>query len=100
MKKIITLLAITTGFAVMAPTASEARDHHDHGGFAPSFSHRCSACGTSVYRQQVIVGHDRHGHPVYGWRTVSHSCRPAHHSHGRHFGSPGFQMNWGGHGRH
>ncbi|WP_395739886.1 hypothetical protein [Prosthecobacter sp.] len=105
MKKIITLLAIMTGFAVVAPTASEARDHHDHGGSFTSFSHRCGACGTSVYRQRVIIGRDRHGHLVYGWRTVSHNCRPAHHhdhghSSGGRFGFPGFGMNSGGHGRH
>jgi hypothetical protein len=30
----------------------------------------------------VVVGRDRHGCPQYGYRTVSHSCRSSHSSHG------------------
>lgn len=95
MKKLITLLAIGAGFAVMAPTSSQARDGH---GGSSSFSHRCGSCGSSVYRQQVITGYDRHGHPVYGWRTASHSCRTSYEGHGGSHGGGHSSGHGGGHG--
>lgn len=102
MKKIITLLAIVSGFAVMAPAASQAHDSrspHSHGSSSRSFSHRCNSCGTGVFRERAVVGRDRHGCAIYGWRTVGHNCRPAHrhdhgHSHGRG-GRPSLHIDLG-----
>jgi hypothetical protein len=109
MKKIIALLALGIGFSVMTPVASQARDHHEN---SSTFSHRCGACGSSVYRQRVITGHDRHGHPSYAWRALSHNCRPAHGGHGGNYGQhggshgrghsnpPDFHMGFGARGHH
>ncbi|MGV3664398.1 MAG: hypothetical protein ACO1TE_29770 [Prosthecobacter sp.] len=99
MKKIITLLAVATGFAVMAPAASQAHDSrspHSHGSSSSrSFSHSCRTCGTGVYRERAIVGRARDGCAIYGWRTVAHSCRPSFgHGHGRsHGGRPGAHIS-------
>lgn len=108
MKKIITLLAVATGFAVMAPAASQAHDSrspHSHGGSSRSFAHSCNSCRTPVYRERAVVGRDRHGCAIYGWRTVAHSCRPAPsrghgHSHGgsrpgAHISLPGVHIDLG-----
>lgn len=91
MKKIFTLLAIATSFAVMAPASSQARDRghdHDHDRYSTSrsFSHSCRVCGRPVFRERVYVGRDRHGHPMFDWRVASHD-----HSRGRgpSFGFPG-----------
>lgn len=103
--KLITLLAVVAGFAVLTPATSQARDYH--GSSNRSYSHNCGSCRTPIYRQRVVVGHDRHGCPVYGYRTVSHSCRSSygHSSHGHsshgHSGSrggislPGFFFGFG-----
>ncbi|HEY1050084.1 MAG TPA: hypothetical protein VGE39_10030 [Prosthecobacter sp.] len=74
MKKIFTLLAMATSFAVMAPSASQARDdhHHRHGPSGRSFWHNCSVCGGPLYRERVYVGRDRHGHPIFDYRTAPH----------------------------
>ncbi|MDZ4405540.1 hypothetical protein [Prosthecobacter sp.] len=104
MKKIITLLAVVAGFAVLTPATSQARD--GHGSYSRSYSHTCGSCRTPVYRERVCTGHDRHGHPVYGYRTASHSCRPSYghgsHGHGSSHGSsrgrfslPGFLFGFG-----
>lgn len=88
MKKIITLLAATASLAVFAPSSSHAFDGHRHGP-APSrsFANNCNSCGTSVYRERVVVGYDRHRHPIFGYRIVSHNCRPVSHHHGSSFGN-------------
>lgn len=104
MKKIITLLAVATGFAVMAPAASQAHDsrgQHSHGGSSRSFSHNCNTCRTPVYRERAVVGRDRHGCAIYGWRTVAHNCRPAHNHGGRpgaHISLPGVHIDLGRNG--
>lgn len=82
MKKILTLLAIVTGFAVMAPADTQARDYRSS--YGRSFSHSCRTCGTGVYRERVIVGRDRYGRPISSWRTVGHHCRPQY----RHYNHP------------
>ncbi len=104
MKKLITLLAVSVGLAVLAPAKSQAFDGHNS---SRSFSNHCSSCGTAVYRERAVIGHDRHGHPIFGYRIVSHNCRPAGHSHGhghgshtRHSSGPGFHFNFGGHSGH
>jgi hypothetical protein len=110
MKKLLTLLAVTASLAVFVPTTSQARDSHGHS--SRSFSHSCNSCGTSVYRERAVTGYDRHGHAVYGYRTVGHSCRSnsghgrghssgqsSHHNSGRsgHISGPGFHLDLGGH---
>ncbi len=101
MKKLITLLAVTAGLAVFAPSSSQAFDGHGHSS-SRSFSNNCGSCGTAVYRERVVTGYDRHRHPIYGYRIVSHSCRPRHsshhHGHSSSFGpsrSSGFHFNLG-----
>lgn len=98
MKKIFTLLTVAAGLVVMAPTASQARDHdhdHRHPGSSRSFWHNCSVCGAPLYRERVYVGRDRFGHPRYDWRTVPHQHvfrrghDHDHHNHGSSRG-PGF----------
>ncbi len=100
MKKLITLLAVTASLAVFAPASSQAYDGHSS---SRSFANRCGSCGTSVYRERVVTGRDCHGHPIFGYRTVSHNCRPSysghHHGHGRNAGPSrpsGFHFNLGG----
>lgn len=111
MKKLITFLALTASLAILASATSQAFDGH---GSSRSFSNNCGSCGTPVYRERAITGYDRHGHPVYGYRIVSHSCRPSYgygsshnSSHGSNLGSngghislPGFHFDFGGRGRH
>lgn len=112
MKKLITLLAVTASFAVLAPASVQARDSHGHS--SRSVSHNCGSCGSPVYRERVITGYDRCGEPVYGYRTVGHSCRSSsghggghgsghgssHGSSGGHISLPGFHFDFGGRGRH
>ncbi|MFO1486383.1 MAG: hypothetical protein U1F71_23675 [Verrucomicrobiaceae bacterium] len=114
MKKLVTFLAAVASFAVLTPTASQARDFH--GSSSRSFSHNCGSCRTPVYRERAVTGYDRHGHPVYGYRTIGHSCRPSYgsghghgghssghgsnHGSGGHFSLPGFHFDFGGRGRH
>lgn len=92
MKKLLTLLAIVTGLAVMAPADSQARDHRSYG---RSYWHNCGACNTPLYRERTVIGRDRFGRPVLGWRTVGHNCRPPHrhhqhrHHHHHHHGRGG-----------
>ena len=45
MKKLITLLAVTASFAVLAPATAQAFDGH---GSSRSFSNNCGSCGTPV----------------------------------------------------
>lgn len=97
MKKLFTLIAVTASLAVFAPASSQAFDCHSSN---RSFAHNCGSCGTSVYRERVITGFDRHHHPIFGYRIVSHNCRPsfAGHGHGHGFNAvpsraPGFQFN-------
>ncbi|MHB1080312.1 MAG: hypothetical protein ACYC67_12970 [Prosthecobacter sp.] len=100
MKKIIALLAVTASLAVLAPASSQAFDGHHS---SRSFTNNCGSCGTAVYRERVITGYDRHGHPIFGYRIVSHNCRPVSHRHGSNFGpsrGPGFHFNFGGHSSH
>ncbi len=79
MKKIFTLLAIATGFAVMAPADTQARDsrhdHHDRYSSSRSFSHNCRVCSRPVFRERVYVGRDRRGNPIFDWRLASHDHR-------------------------
>lgn len=86
MKKIITLLlALGLGVSVVAPVTAEARDHRHF--YRQSYSHRCNYCGGGIYRQQVFVGYNRYGSPVYSWRTAPHVHRshPGRgHGHQRH----------------
>ncbi|MGV3664400.1 MAG: hypothetical protein ACO1TE_29780 [Prosthecobacter sp.] len=81
MKKLFTLLAIVTGFAVMAPADSQARDYRSYG---RSYWHNCGNCNTPLYRERVVVGRDRYGRPITSWRTVGHNCRPQHRHHHKH----------------
>jgi len=104
MKKIITLLAVTASFAVLAPASSQAFDGHHS---SRSFANNCGSCGTAVYRERVITGYDRHHHPIFGYRIVSHNCRPVgrshnygHGSNGSFFRAPRFHFNFGGHSSH
>jgi hypothetical protein len=102
MKKLFTLIAVTASLAVFAPASSQAFDCHHS---SRSFANNCGSCGTAVYRERVIVGHDRHGHPIFGYRIVSHNCRPVGHSHGHGSNAgpsrgPGFHFNFGGHSSH
>lgn len=107
MKKLFFLIAVTTAFTVLTPTMSQARDNHHSA--ARSVSHSCRFCGSAVYRERAITGYDRHGHPVYGYRTLSHHCRSdgrrsnsrGHGSgQGGHISTPGFHMDFGGRERH
>ncbi len=91
MKKFITLLlALGLGISVMAPVTSEARDHRRYSRQAV-YSHSCGYCGGPMYRQQIVVGYSRYGHPMYSWRPVSHIHRSGYgrghhrgHDHHRH----------------
>jgi len=102
MKKLITLLAVTTGLAVFAPASSQAFDGHGHGSSSSrSFAHNCSSCGTAVYRERVVTGYDRHHHPIFGYRLVSHNCRPvSHHHHHGISAAPRFPFSFGSHSSH
>ena len=98
MKKILIILAASATFGVLAPATSQAFDGH---GSSRSFVNHCSSCGTPVYRERAIVGHDRHGHPIFGYRTISHNCRPSfgRHGHGHSHGPSiqrGFPFNFFG----
>jgi hypothetical protein len=104
MKKLITLLAVTASLAVLAPASSQAFDGHNS---SRSFANNCATCRTPVYRERGITGHDRHGHPIFGYRVLSHNCRPSfagyHHGHGGNSGpsrAPGFHFNFGSHSGH
>ncbi|MCP5560179.1 MAG: hypothetical protein H7A55_20715 [Verrucomicrobiaceae bacterium] len=110
MKKLITLLAVTASFAVLSPASVQARDDHGHSS-SRSVSHNCGSCGSPVYRERTFNGYDRHGHPVFGYRTVGHSCRSSSghggghgsghgSSSGGHISLPGFHFDFGGSGRH
>lgn len=106
MKKLITLLAVTATFAVLAPVTMQARDSHGHS--SRSYSHSCGSCRAPVYRERVFAGYNRCGEPVYSWRTVGHSCRSGHgHGHssghgsrGGHVSFPGLHLDLGGRGSH
>jgi hypothetical protein len=105
MKKIITLMAATASLGLLMPSVLEAHDRHDSGHSSRSYSHNCGSCGSAVYRERTVTGYDRHGHPVYGYRTASHSCRSSsghgsghHRSSGGHISFPGFHFDFGGHG--
>jgi hypothetical protein len=101
MKKLLTLLAVTASLAVFAPASSQAFDGHSHGPSpSRSFANNCGSCGTAVYRERVITGRDCHGHPIFGYRVVSHNCRPVGHSHGHGSNcgpsrAPGFHFSFG-----
>ncbi|OYW72052.1 MAG: hypothetical protein B7Z37_26005 [Verrucomicrobia bacterium 12-59-8] len=102
MKKLITLLAAAASLAVFAPASSQAFDGHCS---SRSFANNCGSCGTAVYRERVVVGYDRHRHPIFGYRVVSHNCRPspAAHHHGSNSGpsrAPGFSFHFGSHSGH
>ncbi|MFZ2281975.1 MAG: hypothetical protein WAW39_29530 [Prosthecobacter sp.] len=101
MKKLITLLALTASFAVLAPSTSHAFEGH---GSSRNSSNNCGSCGTPLSREHAVTGYDRHRNPVYGYRTASHNCRPSngHRSNLREHGSaPTFHSNLGGRdGRH
>lgn len=102
MKKLLTLLAATASLAVLAPASSQAFDGHHS---SRSFANHCGSCGTAVYRERVVIGHDRHGHPIFGHRVLSHHCRPMARSHGHGCNTgpsraPGFHFNFGGRSRH
>ncbi|WP_395753815.1 hypothetical protein [Prosthecobacter sp.] len=89
MKKIIALLAASASLAAFAPVNVQAFDGHGHGHGSSSnlsFWNNCRSCGTAMYRERVVVGHDRHGHPIFGYRAVSHQCRPVSHHHGHNHG--------------
>lgn len=90
MKKFIALFALVTGFTVLAPASAEAGDRH--GSYRQQGS-TCGSCGGEVYRQRVVVGYDRHGHPTFAWRTAFHRCAPR--SHG---GGHGSSSHGSGHG--
>ncbi len=94
MNKFIALFALITGFAVLAPTSAEAGGRHSSSS-SRCVSHRCGSCGSPVYKIRVVVGCDRHGCHIYGWRTQSHRCAPRYyggghdHGHGRDYSRHG-----------
>jgi hypothetical protein len=106
MKTLITLLAVSASLAALAPVNSQAFDGHNHGSSGSRcFANNCGSCGTAVYRERVVVGHDRHGCPIFGYRTVSHVCRPVGHNHGHGSNAgpsraPGFRFSFGGRSSH
>lgn len=102
MKKLLTLLAATATLAVLAPASSQAFDGHHS---SRRFANNCGSCGTAVYRERVVIGYDRHRHPIFGYRVLSHHCRPMAHRHGHGCNTgpsrtPGFHFNFGGRSRH
>jgi hypothetical protein len=34
------------------------------------------SCGTPIYTERYLIGHDRCGYPVWGYRTVQRYCPP------------------------
>lgn len=81
MKTLLAILAVVTGVAVMAPASTQAHESRSssRGGFSS-----CDRCHIPLRRERVVVGRDRCGRPIFGWRTVSHACRPPQHHH--HYG--------------
>lgn len=100
MKKFITLLAMTLTFAGFTSTPVDARDHHRHHShsnrhyhhsghrhhtsrhhhhasrhhhhvYAPYYGYQAP-----VYRQQVMIGYDRYGYPIYGYRNYDQGYYP------------------------
>ena len=93
MKKLMTILALATSLAVMAPTSVEARDHHRH--HSSSHHHSSHRHHTThhyyhsypryynsytyapygggyygdSYRERCLVGYDRYGYPIYSYRS-------------------------------
>ena len=73
MKIFVALFALITGFSVLSPISAEAGHRQSS---SRRVSHHCDSCGSPVYKIRVIIGCDRHGCPIYGWRTQSHRCAP------------------------
>ena len=109
MKKLIAVLAFVASFAALSPATVQARDTH---GYSSHSSSQKGYYKTVYVRVRVVVGH-RHGHAIYGWRTVkrhvfvkssqrhgsSHGSSYNHNgssSHGSSYGS----HNSGSHGSH
>ncbi len=67
MKKLVTLLALSVGMLVVAPTEAKA-DTRRFVGY--------DRCGNQVYQVSCFAGYDRCGYPVYRTRTEVVACRP------------------------
>ncbi len=103
MKKFALVLAFIASSLVLTPSISEARDHgrgHHHD--SRRVAYRCRDCGSPVYQERYFAGRDRHGHPSFGWRTISHRHPRGHghhhgHDHGRDrgpsFSGAGFRID-------
>ena len=125
MKKLLTLLAITAGFAVLAPATSQARDHYSHSNQGHGGGHSSGHGGYQPYRpthgsshhsghggyQQYTPGHGGgHSSGHGGYQPYRPSYGSSHRSgHGSSHGSnggihialPGFHVDLGGRsGRH
>lgn len=74
-------IALTLGIAALglfgtAPTV-EARGYNHNRGHVASHVHVSGhrSCGTPIYTERYLVGYDRRGFPVWGYRQVVHPPR-------------------------
>ncbi len=80
MKTIATAIAAVALFTGIS-TKAAARDHCGEGYSSSVYISGRASCGTPVYTERYLVRIDRHGHPVWGYRTLPVSY------HSRHYAS-------------
>lgn len=66
---------IATAFAAIAltlgaATTASARDYCESGYRTTVYVSGHASCGTPIYTERYVVRFDRHGHPVWGCRTL------------------------------
>ncbi|MFD2255147.1 hypothetical protein ACFSSA_00535 [Luteolibacter algae] len=71
MKKLITTLAVGAFAFVGTAVEADARPHRSH--HVPASQVYISGYhhGRPIYTEKYFIGYDCHGHPRYGYRTVS-----------------------------
>lgn len=66
-------IAALTLLGVSSP--AEARSRHKHS-CSHVYTDTYRSCGRPVRTERYLIGYDRCGYPVWGYRTVRHYCPP------------------------
>jgi len=69
MKTLLTTFAILTLTLAGSAPMAEARDYHGQS-YAGAYAGGYGSCGTSVRTERYLIGYDRCGYPMWGYRTV------------------------------